>query len=65
MLSTFLNILSAVVSSKVPGGSIVTPMKTGSIPYGPSTLSGGHDHRYNKGKDRTQAQKAADKAKKK
>jgi len=35
------------------------------IPYGKSTKSGGHDHRYNKGPDRTPAQKRGDLARRK
>lgn len=64
MLSTFLNLLSAVVSSKVPGG-VSSPLNnvSGAINYGKTTASGGHDHRYNTGPDRTPAQKAADLAK--
>lgn len=32
----------------------------GVVPYGKNKLDGSHDHRYNQGADRTQAQKAGD-----
>ncbi|SMF36996.1 MULTISPECIES: hypothetical protein [unclassified Pseudomonas] len=34
---------------------------SGVVPYGRIKNGGGHDHRYNKGEDRTPAQKEADK----
>lgn len=37
----------------------------GLIPYGEKKLDGSHDHRYNQGADRTQAQKAGDANRKK
>lgn len=35
------------------------------VPYGPQKKNGGHNHKYNKGGDRTPAQKAADIGRKK
>lgn len=37
----------------------------GAINYGGQTSTGGHDHRTNKGEDRTPAQKAGDKSRRK
>lgn len=40
-------------------------VRSGLIPYGNTTSSGGHDHRTNRGEDRTPAQKAGDKSRQK
>ncbi|QJI10978.1 hypothetical protein HKK58_05435 [Pseudomonas sp. ADAK22] len=37
----------------------------GIVPYGPQKKNGGHNHKYNKGEDRTPDQKAADIGRKK
>lgn len=37
----------------------------GAIPYGKTKSDGSHDHRGNRGRDRTPAQRAADAAKRK
>lgn len=42
-----------------------SPVTLGVIPNGPQKKTGGHDHRSNTGDDRTQAQKKADKEKRK
>ncbi|GAA0832349.1 hypothetical protein [Cupriavidus pauculus] len=60
MLNFLLDVLKTVATK-----SSSSPGKMGAINYGPSTISGDHDHRYNTGGDRTPAQKAADAAKKK
>ena len=39
--------------------------RSGIIDYGSEKKEGGHDHRTNKGEDRTPSQKEGDKAKKK
>lgn len=45
-------------------GNSSSPLK-GIVDYGEQKSSGGHDHRYNKGDDRTPAQKKSDNEKKK
>lgn len=40
-------------------------IKTGVINYGNQSKNGSHDHRSNKGADRTPAQQAGDKARRK
>jgi hypothetical protein len=39
--------------------------RQGAVPYGSQKQDGSHDHRYNKGEDRTPAQKQGDKNKNK
>ncbi|WP_419783759.1 hypothetical protein [Maridesulfovibrio sp.] len=39
--------------------------KSGVLPYGKDKKDGSHDHRGNKGEDRTRAQKEGDKKKRK
>tara|TARA_R100000322_G_scaffold39015_1_gene24370 strand:+ start:413 stop:592 length:180 start_codon:yes stop_codon:yes gene_type:complete len=46
------------------GGSGKGSANKGIIDYGEAKKDGSHDHRYNKGPDRTTAQKAADSKKK-
>lgn len=42
-----------------------TSTSYGLIDYGGNKIDGSHDHRYNKGDDRTNAQKAGDRKRKK
>lgn len=64
MWNTLIRLAKDVISSNDKSGPGSSP-KTGIIDYGESTVSGHHDHRYNKGGDRTPSQKKADNAKKK
>ncbi|MDR2718558.1 MAG: hypothetical protein LBB89_10925 [Treponema sp.] len=43
----------------------ITPKPQGIIPYGKNKIGGTHDHRGSKGGDRTPAQKAGDKKRRK
>jgi hypothetical protein len=68
---SFLNIfgmavdmLTSSTSSSKSGGSFLD-VASKAIDYGGTTAAGGHDHRDNKGDDRTPAQKKADEAKRK
>ena len=61
----FGKILGGLIEAVVDSAKSRTPSDSGIIDYGNTTIGGGHDHRYNKGEDRTPAQKQADKAKKK
>lgn len=61
----FGKIFDAVVDAVSSSNSSSSKGNSGVIDYGNQTIGGGHDHRYNKGEDRTPAQKAADKAKQK
>jgi hypothetical protein len=47
------------------GGSKSSDGKSGVIEYGNNKNSGGHDHRTNKGDDRTPSQKSGDEKRKK
>lgn len=53
------------LGSLLTGVSLLTnssndPFACGLVPYGKSRQDGGHDHRYNRGRDRTPAQRKAD-----
>jgi len=44
---------------------LIDPAVRGVISYGKQKKDGGHDHRYNRGDDRTPAQKAGDRKRRK
>lgn len=50
---------------KIKSSVVDREAKTGIIDYGSQKNTGGHDHRTNKGDDRTPAQKKADQSKRK
>lgn len=50
---------------KIKSSVVDREAKTGIIDYGSQKKSGSHDHRTNKGDDRTPAQKRADQTKRK
>ena len=58
ILDSLSNILGGL-----SGGVQSDRLTSGAIDYGKQKKDGSHDHRYNKGKDRTQAQKEGDKKK--
>lgn len=45
--------------------SLALNILCGLIGYGQNRKDGGHDHRYNRGKDRTEAQRKADQRRRK
>jgi len=58
-----MSIFASLFSGLVSGGG--EPFQSKLIDYGRIKNDGGHDHRYNKGPDRTAAQRKADANKKK
>jgi hypothetical protein len=60
IFDTLFDIISTAASKKTSSSG---SFSSGIINYGESKQNGGHDHRYNKGNDRTQAQKEGDKKK--
>lgn len=59
--STIIDVVNKKNSSSSSSSSLIN----GVIGYGKQTIGGSHDHRTNKGDDRTPAQKKADKEKNK
>ncbi|MBF8732770.1 hypothetical protein IRZ59_20250 [Pseudomonas guariconensis] len=62
-MSIFASLFNSLMSGGPSGGS--GPFQSNLIDYGRVKNDGGHDHRYNKGPDRTAAQRKADANKKK
>ena len=58
VLDSLFNILGSL-----SGGVSSNRITSGVIDYGKQKKDGSHNHTYNKGKDRTQAQKEGDKKK--
>ncbi|WP_139213541.1 hypothetical protein [Pseudomonas costantinii] len=58
-----IEIVTSIISSS--NRSQQHDLVDGAVPYGPQKKNGGHNHKYNKGEDRTPAQKAADIGRKK
>lgn len=54
-----MNFLKSLFTQTISGNPI------GVVPYGKNKQNGSHDHRYNRGADRTQAQKVGDEKRKK
>lgn len=55
----------SILGSLLTGVNLLTnssndPFACGLVSYGKSRQDGGHDHRYNRGRDRTPAQRNAD-----
>lgn len=55
----------SILGSILMGANLMTngeikPCQCNLVPYGKSRQDGGHDHRYNRGRDRTPAQRKAD-----
>ncbi|TPQ45459.1 hypothetical protein C2U71_12435 [Burkholderia ubonensis] len=63
--ATVLAVGITAASHAVAKGNLSGGMLVGAIGYGNDKVDGSHDHRYNKGPDRTPAQKAGDVARKK
>jgi hypothetical protein len=62
-LFNLLGTIVDVVTKSTQSGSGSPSFTSKVIDYGDQKIGGGHDHRTNKGSDRTPAQKRADKAK--
>lgn len=62
----FNKLVSTITTSRDVGGiSNDDGRAMGIVNYGSQKTNGGHDHRYNKGKDRTPAQTTGDKKRRK
>lgn len=63
IIEATIEIVTSLISS--PDSSQQRDLVDYAVPYGPQKKNGGHNHKYNKGGDRTPAQKAADIGRKK
>lgn len=65
-MSTFKRLLDNLTNlARSTNNPVVLDAICGLIGYGQQRKDGGHDHRYNRGQDRTEAQRKADQRRRK
>nr|WP_256836897.1 hypothetical protein [Pseudomonas oleovorans] len=65
-MSTFKRLLDNLTSLvRATDNPVLLDAISGLIDYGQQRKDGGHDHRYNRGPDRTEAQRKADQRRRK